>query len=295
MSTQATADTYATRLWRASGRHWSTLVIYVLILAGAAAILGPFLWTVTTALKTPEQIYITPPRWLPDPVAWGNFAEGWAAMPFNLYLKNTVVITVLNIIGTVASSAIVAYAFARMRFRGRDALFLLVLSTMMLPGQVTMIPTYIMFGKLHWVDTFYPLIVPSFFATSPFYIFLLRQFFMSIPLEMDDAAKIDGCDYWRIFLQIIVPMSQPALFVIVLMSFLYHWNDFMMPLIYLNSANLRTVSLGLAYFVTSELEGVSQVPYLMAVSLIVMLPPLLLFALFQKQFIQGIVITGVKG
>jgi len=273
----------------------SRVAIYLLVVGGAVAILTPFAWTVSTALKTPEQIYVVPPRWIPKPIAWGNFYRGWMAMPFTLYLRNTLIVTSARIVGEIASCSVVAFAFARLRFRGRSALFLLVLSTMMLPAQVTMIPTYIMFARLRWVDTFAPLIVPGFFATTPFYVFLLRQFFMSIPLELDDAAKIDGCGHLRTFAQLILPMSQAALFVIVLMSFVTHWNDFMGPLIYLNSVRVRTLVLGLAYFVTSELEGVTQLPYLMAVNLMTMVPCIVLFAAFQKQFIQGVVITGVKG
>lgn len=269
--------------------------LYLFVLGGAIVILIPFAWAVSTALKTPEQIYIVPPRWIPNPVAWRNFYDGWTAMPFTLYLRNTLIITTSCIVGEIVSCSIVAFAFARLRFRGRGVLFLLVLSTMMLPAQVTMIPTYILFGKLHWIDTFAPLIVPGFFATTPFYIFLLRQFFMTIPLELDEAARIDGCGHLRTFAQITLPMSKAALFVIVLLSFVGHWNDFMGPLIYLNSERVRTLVLGLAYFVTSELEGVTQLPYLMAVNLLAMLPCIALFACFQRQFIQGVVITGVKG
>jgi multiple sugar transport system permease protein len=273
----------------------SRVAIYLTMLAGALFILIPFAWQISTALKTPEQTYILPPRWIPDPIAWWNFYEGWTAMPFTRYLGNTLLITLSSILGELLSCSIVACGFARLRFRGKNPLFLVLLSTMMLPQQVTMIPKYILFGKLHWVDTFLPLIVPTFFATTAFYVFMLRQFFMTIPSELDDAARIDGCGYLRLFTDIILPLSKSALFAVGLMSFLAHWNDFMDPLIYLNSMDKRTLVLGLAYFVTSELEGVTQLPYLLAVNTLVMLPCVLLFLRYQKHFIQGIVITGVKG
>jgi multiple sugar transport system permease protein len=280
---------------RSWGRVVPQVVIHLIILAGAVFILVPFAWQISSALKTPEQIYFVPPRWIPDPVAWSNFWEGWTAMPFTRYLGNTLLITLTSILGELLSSSIVAYGFARLRFRGRNILFMMLLSTMMLPQQVTMIPKYIMFGKLRWVDTFRPLIVPTLFATTPFYVFMLRQFFMGIPRELDDAAKIDGSGFLRLFTDIIFPLSKSALFAVALMSFLSHWNDFMGPLIYLNSDGKRTLVMGLAFFVTSELEGLTQLPYLLAVNTIVMLPCVFLFLRYQKHFIQGIVITGVKG
>jgi ABC-type glycerol-3-phosphate transport system permease component len=270
------------------------IVIYAVIGTGAVFILVPFVWQLSTALKTPEQIYIVPPQWIPDPIAWNNFIDGWTAMPFTRYFINTVTITGASLVAEILSSCIVAFAFARLQFRGKNVLFIILLSTMMLPGQVTMIPKYILFGKLHWVDTFLPLIVPGFTAV-PFYVFLLRQFFMGIPTDLDDAARIDGCGYFRLFVNILLPLTKSALFAVGLMSFLRHWNDFMGPLIYLNSNNMRTLVIGLAYFVTSELEGLTQLPYLLAVNTIVMLPCILLFLAFQEQFIQGVVVTGVKG
>jgi multiple sugar transport system permease protein len=287
-----TTITAGQRTFRGYASH---IAIYLTMLAGALFILIPFAWQISTALKTPEQTYVLPPKWIPDPIAWRNFYEGWTAMPFTRYLGNTLLITLCSILGELLSCSIVACSFARLRFRGKNLLFMVLLSTMMLPQQVTMIPKYILFGKLHWVDTFLPLIVPTFFATTAFYVFMLRQFFMTIPSELDDAARIDGCGYLRLFTDIILPLSKSALFAVGLMSFLAHWNDFMDPLIYLNSMDKRTLVLGLAYFVTSELEGVTQLPYLLAVNTLVMLPCVLLFLRYQKHFIQGIVITGVKG
>jgi ABC-type glycerol-3-phosphate transport system permease component len=286
---------YSTAGQRTIRGYLSRIATYLTILAGAFFILIPFTWQISAALKTPEQIYIVPPKWIPDPIAWWNFYQGWTAMPFTRYLGNTLLITLSSILGEILSCSIVAFSFARLRFRGKNLLFMVLLSTMMLPQQVTMIPKYILFGKLHWVDTFLPLIVPTFFATTAFYVFMLRQFFMTIPPELDDAARIDGCGYLRLFIDIILPLSKSALFAVGLMSFLAHWNDFMNPLIYLNSMDKRTLVLGLAYFVTSELEGVTQLHYLLAVNTLVMLPCVLLFLRYQKHFIQGVVITGVKG
>lgn len=212
-------------------------------------------------------------------------------MPFAKYALNTIIVTLLALAGGVLSSSLVAFAFARLKAPGKDALFTLMLSTIMLPAMVTMIPMFIIFKSIGWYDTLLPLIVPAWFGNA-FYIFLMRQFFLTIPVELEEAARIDGCSTWRIFWQIILPLSKPVLVTVAVFSFVAHWNDFMTPLIYLNSVDLRTLALGLATF--SDVWGVDIVS-LMAASTAVLLPVLIIFFLAQRYFVQGVVMTGIKG
>lgn len=227
---------------------------------------------------------------------WQNYIKAWAPEAldetFNRYLLNTIIITVLGIIGVLLSSTLVAYAFARFRFPGRDILFLIMISTMMIPVQVTMIPTFILFKYLGWIDTFAPLIVPTFFGGGAFNIFLMRQFFMTIPYELDDAAKIDGCNYFQIFSIILLPLVKPALATVAIFGFVYNWNDFLNPLIYLNSTSNYTLALGLQTFTT--MYG-TDYNLMMAASTIVLLPILIIFFFGQRYFIEGVATSGLKG
>jgi ABC-type glycerol-3-phosphate transport system permease component len=268
---------------------------YLLLLAGAFVLMVPFGWMIGTSLKTLPEAFEYPPTWIPRQFLWRNYVDGWNYMPFTLYLKNTVTITALTMLGQVTSASLVAYAFARIRAPGRDLLFLVVLSTMMLPEQVTMIPRFVLFRQLGWYNTFKPLVVPAYFGGGAFAIFLLRQFYMTLPLELDDAATIDGCGRFRIFWSIILPLSKPALGTIAIFAFFGNWNDLMGPLIYLRSPEKRTLALGLTYF--RDETGQTMVPWnlLMAVSLLVALPCLAVFFLFQRSFVQGIALTGIKG
>ncbi|NMB25035.1 MAG: carbohydrate ABC transporter permease [Firmicutes bacterium] len=253
----------------------------------------PLLWTISTALKTVDQLMVYPPKWIPNPIQPSNFKTAMTILPFASYLQNTLTIVGFNIVGAIVSSAFVAYGFARIRFPGRDVLFVVMLSTMMMPYIVQMIPLYIMYSKLKWVNTFLPLIVPAWFGV-PFYIFLLRQFFRSIPEDLADAARIDGCTEIGIWWRVMLPLSKPALAVIAIFNFQANWNDFLGPLIYLTDTKLRTLALGLYAF--RAIPG--QLPMfhlLMAASLIMALPVLLLFFFFQRYFIQGVVLTGIKG
>ena len=213
-------------------------------------------------------------------------------IPFGLYVRNTSLITAASIVGALASSSIVAFGFARLRFPGRDALFLILLATIMIPSQVTLIPTYVMFRIVGWLDSYYPLIVPAFFGGGAFNIFLLRQFFMKLPLELDDAARIDGCSTFGIFRRILLPQSRPALGVIAIFLFMGNWNDFLAPLIYLNSPDKYTLALGLNMF-----RGTQYTAWhlLMAASTMTAIPCMILYFLAQRYFIQGIVFTGIKG
>lgn len=265
---------------------------FLLVLTGAFVMLLPFLWMLSAAFKAESEIFHSPPQWIPRPFLWSNVPKSLTVLPFGLYYRNSVIVTATTMFGDVFTAAIVGYGFARFRFRGRNVLFVLVLSTVMLPVQVTIIPRFIMFKALRWIDTFAPIIVPAYFGGSAFYIFLFRQFFMTIPRELDDAAKIDGLGYLRIFLRIILPLGKPALAIMAIFSFLYNWNDFFAPLIFLNSESLFTVALGL-----TSLKGhfFSTINLLMAAALIAMLPCLVLFFVAQKYFIRGVVMSGLKG
>jgi ABC-type glycerol-3-phosphate transport system permease component len=274
-------------------RRWLPIALtYLVLLPGALMALAPFFWLVSTALKEPSQIYALPPIWIPNPLRWQNFVEGWTALPFTRYALNTALIAAAVTIGEVLSCSIVAFGFARLRAPGRDFLFTLVLATLMIPFQVTMIPSFILFKHLGWINTFLPLIVPFWLAKSGFAIFLLRQFFLTLPRELDDAARIDGAGTFRIFWQILLPLTRPALASVAIFSIVYNWNDFLAPLIYLTSRDNRTLSLALRAFQTDYLQSLHL---LMANSLVTLLPLLLLFFFAQRYFIQGIATTGIKG
>ncbi len=268
------------------------ILLFLLALVIACYFLFPFLWMVSTSLKTLGQTFTYPPEWIPRPVRLENYWEAWQEYaPFNLYLKNTVVITGLAVIGTVLSSSLVAFSFGRLRWPGRDGLFLILLSTMMLPYQVTLIPQFVLYTKLDWVDTYLPLIVPTFFG-NPFCIFLLRQFIMSVPLELDEAARIDGCSNFMIYYKIILPLCKPALASAAVFTFMANWNDFMAPLIYLRTESKFTLQLGMLIF-RSQSEVYWN--HLMAVSVLALAPCLVIFFLVQRWFIEGIALTGIKG
>ncbi|MGQ9629406.1 MAG: carbohydrate ABC transporter permease [bacterium] len=266
-------------------------ITYIVLCAGAFVILLPFLWMVSTSLKPHDQVYTFPIEWIPRPIMWGNYLRAWRSLPTAAFFKNSGMYATSVTIGSLVSCSLVAYGFARLRFRGRNILFFVLLATMMLPYQVTMIPLYIMFSRIGWVNSYKPLVVPAYFGNA-YYIFLLRQFFMTIPKEMDDSAKIDGCGIFNIYLRIILPLSKPALGIIAIFSFTSTWNNFMSPLIYLNDLFKYPISLGLRAFQTVL---VIEWQSLMAMSLLALLPVLLLFFIAQRYYIQGIVLTGVKG
>lgn len=268
-------------------------LIYITLILGAIVVMMPFLWTLSTSLKTAQEVFTFPPRWIPDPIAWSNYPEALSSQPFGRWLLNTLLVVLVSTFGTVASCSMVAFAFARLRWPGRDICFLILLATMMLPDQVTIIPTFILFRELGWVNTFLPLIVPAFFARNAFYVFLLRQFFMTIPLELDDAARLDGASNFQVFLYMILPMSKPALAVTALMFAQFKWNEFLGPLIFLNSSDRYTIALGLRTFVGQEYG--TDWHLMMAANIVFMIPLILIFFFAQKYFIQGVVITGVKG
>jgi len=266
----------------------------LMILGGLFLI--PLLWMLSVSLQDAQSVFAQPFRWIPGGrPRWENYAAALSAVPFGRYLFNTSVITASVLGLTLLSCTLVAYGFSRLRFRGRDFLFALCISTMMLPGQVTMIPLYMAYARLGWVDTYLPLIVPSLFG-SPFYIFLLRQFFLTIPREYDEAALLDGAGRLRIYWSIVLPQARPAITTVALFCFVGTWNDFFGPLIYLNSPEKATLTLGLN-MLKSQVIGSGSVQWhiLMAASVIVMLPNILVFFLAQKQFIRGIQLGGLRG
>lgn len=272
---------------------------YILLIGIGLILLMPFFWMLSSSLKEEYEIFQIPPTLLPKHLKFSNYAEALQRFPFWLGLKNTLIITISVIIGRLLSTSLAAFAFARMRFRLREPLFLLVLATMMIPGQVTLIPSYILFRILGWLDTFLPLIVPAWLGGGAFFIFLLRQFFMTIPTEMDDAARIDGCSSFMIYWKIVLPLSKPALATVAIFSFLGEWNDFLGPIIYLNSTEKHTLAIAMQFY-RQQASGTMFGPtrtwaHLMVVSLLVMLPCLLIFFFAQRLFIQGIVVSGVKG
>jgi ABC-type glycerol-3-phosphate transport system permease component len=266
--------------------------LLLIVAAGALFIMLPLLWMVLTSLKTQGETFLMPPWRLPAVPQWQNYATSLKVLPFGRYYVNTVTILVPSVLADVFVNALIAYGFARLRAPGKDILFVLVLSTLMLPSQVTLIPVYILFAKIGWINTFKPLIVPAFFGYA-FYIFLLRQFFRTVSRELDDAARIDGCGYLGIFWRILLPLSKPALACVAIFSFMFVYTDFYGPIIFLSSNDKFTAALGLQAF--QAVRGATQWHLMMAASVINVIPPMLLFGLAQRYFIQGIVFTGVKG
>jgi multiple sugar transport system permease protein len=266
------------------------LAAHAALLLLALVFIAPFYWMVATSLKTDRQIFDTA-TWIPHPFVWENYARAVHYIPFARYTWNTIVICALSIVGTVFSCSLVAYSFSRIAWKGRDALFVLVLATLMLPGQVTLIPVFLIFKWLHWIGTTKPLIVPTFFG-SAFYVFLLRQFFFSIPKELSESARMDGATEFGIYARIIMPLSRPALATVALFTFIGGWTDFMGPLLYLNDPNQYTLSLGLQQFVSQHGAEWSM---LLAASTMMALPVIVLYFVAQQTFVEGIALTGIKG
>jgi len=276
----------------ASGMFWSRVVIWLILLSGAVAMLLPLLWMVSSSLKLEQRVFEFPPQLIPNPVRFQNYVEALTYKPFHIYIRNTLFLVVMNEIAVLLSASFCAYGFARVRFPGRDLWFGVVLATMMVPGVVLMVPSFVIFSRLKWIDTFYPLTVPVFFGGGAFNIFLLRQFFRTIPEDLADAARIDGCSEYGIYGRIMMPLAKPALTTVAIFTFIGTWNDFMGPLLYLNSPDKFTVSRGLAMF-RSVLY--TRWDLLMAASTAMTLPIILVFFAAQRYFVQGVVLTGLKG
>ncbi len=269
------------------------VVLYLVLIVLSLTFLMPALWMISTSLKDTAQTYVVPPIWIPWPMRFSNYPEALTSQPFGLFFRNTILYAIGSGVGAVLSAALVAYGFSRIRWPGREIVFFIALSTMMIPFQVRMIPLYITFKNLHWLNSYAPLIVPAFFG-DVYYIFLLRQFFLSIPHELSEAAKIDGSGELGIFWRIVLPLAKPAIAVVALFQFMGAWNDFLGPLIYLNNPDLFPISLGLNRFLGQFVEKLAW-PYLMAASTVTILPIVILFFFTQRTFIEGIAISGIKG
>jgi multiple sugar transport system permease protein len=268
------------------------VVVYTIMFLGLLLFAFPLYWMVITSLKDLGDVHRLPMTWIPHPFRWGNYSQVFQDVPLLRYVWNTIAYTAITVFAVTLASALVAYGFARLRARASAALFALVLSTMMIPPQVTLIPQYLLFNQFNWVDTYLPLVIPA-FGGSAFIIFLLRQFYLGISKDLDEAVKIDGGSYATVFFRVILPLSLPSLATAAILEFMYRWNDLIGPLIYLSDGDKYPLSLGLSNFTAAY----SATPWnlLMAASMVAVLPPLLLFFFAQKYFIKGIVITGSKG
>lgn len=274
----------------------SKVILFVVLVVLAIIFEFPIYWTISSSLKAPFEILNYPPLFYPVVPQWGNYVRVFTKELFANWILNTLFVVGLATMGAVLSSSIVAYSFARFRYRGRDLIFLITLGTLMLPAQVTLIPQYILWSKLGFVNTFFPLWLPQWFGGGAFNIFLLRQFILTIPRDLDEAALIDGASRFHIFRTIVLPLCLPALATVVIIEFLADWSDYLTPLVYLNSQEMYTLSLGLSLFRNyPETGGLPLQNLLMAASVMTALPPVLLFFAAQRYFIRGIVLSGIKG
>lgn len=274
-------------------KYVARLITYAALILSVVICLFPFIWMISTSFKPMSDIYKMPPELFAKNMTAENFVEGWKGANFSLYFKNTAVITLIATAGTVISSSFVAYGFARFQSRLSNLWFMVLLGTMMLPSQVTLIPQYFLYYKLGMVDTIWPLIIPGWLGGGAFNIFLFIQFFRTLPKELDEAAQIDGANSLQIFVKILLPAVKPVMLAVLVMSLVYNWNDFFNPLIYLNSNEKFTIAIGLQFFKGSQ--GNVQVGQMMAMALISLVPVLLIFTACQKYFIQGIKMSGLKG
>lgn len=264
-------------------------VLYLLLFGGCAIMLLPFFWMVTTSLKTSSEVMQFPPKWIPSNLQWVNYIKAWNAAPFGYYFFNSFFIAITTTIGELITSVLAAYAFAKMRFFGKNVLFAIMLATLMIPGEMLLVPNYVTITRLGWYNHYQALIIP--WLASVFGIFLLRQFFRSIPDELLDAARIDGCSRFRFLWRIVVPLSKPAIMTVALLKFIGSWNAFLWVLIMTSTPQMRTVPVGLTYF-SSDIGTVYE--QLMAAAVLAIVPILILFFFTQKQFIQGVARTGIK-
>lgn len=271
-------------------KNVSKSLAHIVLIVASFFFLIPFIWMVSTSLKPLDQVFTFPPEWIPNPVQWSNYIDAMNYIPFFTYLKNTILITLFSTLGAVLSCPLVAYSFAKLKWPGRNILFIITIGVMMIPGQVTMIPLFLLFEKLGLVGTPYPLIIPAFFGI-PFYIFLLRQFFMGLPDSLREAAKIDGAGEFRIYWQIMLPLAKPAVLAVGLFQFMASWTDFIGPLLYLTDSVQYTLSLGLQQF---QSQKGSEWGLMMAVSTMMTVPVIILFFFLQKTFIKGITFSGIK-
>ena len=263
----------------------------VLILLGAFFLL-PFFWMLSTALKSDQQLFVNPPVWIPKPVMWENFKNAVTAIPFFKYIGNTCTVAIMDVLGTIIACPLVAYGLSRLEWKGRDLLFFLTISVMMIPHEVTMIPQFILYSKMGLVGTYVPLYLASFFGGRPFMIFLLRQFFMNLPRDLEDAARIDGASEFCVYAKVVLPLVVPGILTVGLFRFMNSWNDFLGPLLYLSDEKQYTITIGLQMFTT---QYKTQWSLLMAASLLVTIPVIVVYFVVQKRFVEGITFSGIKG
>jgi ABC-type glycerol-3-phosphate transport system permease component len=273
----------------------SRFFTYMVLVIGAVLMFAPFAFLLSSSLKTELQVFQFPIQWIPNPVRWQNYVEAMTAKPFFLFFRNTMLIVVFNQIAVLGTSSLCGYGFARIQFPGRDLWFGIALATMMIPYYVTMVPQFILFTRLGWQDTYYPLIIPYFFGGGAFNIFLFRQFFKTIPEDFSDAARIDGCSELGIFWRIFVPLSTPVFITVAIFTFLASWNDFIGPLLYINSPDKFTVALGIANYRSQMAGSRTRWDLMMATSVSMTAPVVLLFFILQRYFIKGVVMSGIKG
>jgi multiple sugar transport system permease protein len=303
MSTSSARSALKARHGKLSRRWLSRAAIWLVLVIGAIVMLLPLIWMISSSLKLEHRVFQFPPKLIPDPIRLQNYVDALTYKPFDVYLRNTAFLVVMNELAIVLASSFCAYGFARLRFPGRDLWFGLVLATLMVPNVVMMVPLFVIFSRLKWIDTFLPLTVPFFFGGGAFNIFLMRQFFRTIPEELADAARIDGCNEFIIYARIMMPLAKPALITVAIFTFLATWNDLMGPLLYINSPQRFTLAVGLANFRASFGSGLrdmgaggrSRWDLLMAFAMTMTAPVVLIFFLAQRYFVQGVVLTGLKG
>lgn len=281
----------ASSLGRTARARLGALGVYLLLLAGSVVMLIPLAWLVRSSVMGLSQIFIFPPEWIPDPWRWDNYPKALTTIPFTRYFGNTLLILAPTVIGTLITASLAAFGFSRLQWPGRDWVFGVLLSALMLPYAVTLIPTFLLWARIGLINTYWPLVLPDWFGGTIFYVFLLRQFFLTLPRELDEAAIIDGANPLQVLRHVVVPLSRPALITVGIFSALFEWNDFLGPLIYLNDSRQFTLALGLA-----EFTGLytSQWHLLMAAATVVIAPVLALFLFAQRYFIEGITLTGIK-
>lgn len=269
----------------------SKIPVYFILTLFSLAFIVPFLWLLSGSLKSSSELFANPPIWIPKELNWSNYIEAFSAFPFLLYLKNTMIIVVFTCIGAALSNSLIAYGFSRIEWKGRDTVFVIVLATLMLPFQVIMVPLFLLFKEIGWIGSFKPLIVPHFFGNA-FFIFLLRQFFMGIPKELSEAARIDGANEFTIYWKVILPLSKPIIATVVIFQFIEAYRDFLGPLIFLSDNRFYTLSLGVQQIMS---QNDPRWGLLMAIGVAMTLPIIVIFFFLQRYFIEGITFTGTKG
>jgi multiple sugar transport system permease protein len=277
------------------GNRLGRIIVYIVLILGAICMFAPLAFLLSSSLKNEIQIFQFPIKWIPSPVMWSNYVQALTDKPFFLYFKNTMFIVFFNLVAVLGTASLCGYGFARIKFPGRDLWFGIALATMMLPYYVVMVPQFILFTKLGWMDTYKPLIIPYFFGGGAFNVFLFRQFFRTIPEDFSDAARMDGCSEFGIFWRIFVPLSTPVFITVAIFTFMASWNDFIGPLLYINSPDKFTIALGLSQYRSMLGVGRTRWDLLMAASLAMTLPIVILFFVLQRYFIKGVVMSGIKG